>query len=506
MTAALAEARAGRAGAGEAAGALRAFFAAHAEVDVWEQGRRVARLGGERSGFALSCDRERLVLHLWSENANLVRRVAAAEPAGGKLKLQCLRLGQSQPAAMVLAAGAATAPARRNREDLRAAVTAAVEQEWREWRCQPEAGSARSVWQRLLLRRQGRLLAVVAGEAGAGAGLEALAVALAWAAEVKRRRRDAVLEGVRLIVDPGAAAAIARVRPWLRRPAVECFALDRAAGLLEPLAAETGNTAPLLRRAPAPGGQDAGVETAAEAALLAEVRGICPQAVWETRPGGGRRISVYGLEVVRTAEGTASKGEFHFGCGREQSPLEDASRPLLHQLLREVARQRVAGQDRRSPYYAAQPERWLQHLLRRDLGCLDAQVDGRRAYSEVGMSEPGGRERVDLLGVDRGGRLLAIELKAEEDLAFPLQGLEYWRQVRRHQEAGDFARLGYFPGMALSPLPPRLWLVAPALRWHPRSDDITGWLAPEVPWARIGLNEEWRHSIQVVYRKEAQHG
>jgi hypothetical protein len=487
-----------------AVGALRGFFTAHSDVEVWEGGRRVARIGGERSGYALSCERGRLILHLWSEDANVVRRVESAEGAGGRLKLQCRRMGQSAASGMTMTAAAAVTPERRSRGDLREAAAAAAERTWRGWRCDAGGGGTRSPWQRLRLRKPQRMLAVVAGDADTGGGLEALAAALTWAAELRRRHPQAVLEGVRVILRDGGAPLIGRLRPWLRQPQVDCFRLDRAAEALEPLPMEDDNRVPLLRRAPA--ADELAEASAAELALLREVREFCPQAVWETRSDGGRRISVYGLEVAGTAVGAEARTEFQFGCGREQSPLDAAARPLFHQLLREVACQRVAGQDRRYPYYAAQPERWLQNLLQGEVGCLDPQVDGRRAYRQVSMSEPGRRDFVDLLGVDRSGRLLAIELKAEEDLAFPLQGLAYWQRVRQHQAAGDFERLGYFPGVALSSLPPRLWLVAPALRWHPRSDDVMGWIAPEVPWTRIGLNEEWRHSIQVVYRKEAEHG
>jgi len=47
-----------------------------------------------------------------------------------------------------------------------------------------------------------------------------------------------------------------------------------------------------------------------------------------------------------------------------------------------------------------------------------------------------------------------------------------------------------------------LWLVAPALRWHPRSEAIYAALAPEIAWTRIGINEDWRHGLEVVFRRE----
>ena len=40
---------------------------------------------------------------------------------------------------------------------------------------------------------------------------------------------------------------------------------------------------------------------------------------------------------------------------------------------------------------------------------------------------------LDLLGVTRRGRLVVIELKASEDIQLPIQAVDYWLRVRRHQ-------------------------------------------------------------------------
>ena len=511
----VAAAASGQAGwdAAGAAGEVRAFLLAHAAVELWEGGRRVARLEGERSGYGLSGEAGRLVCHFWSADANLVRRVVGIATQGtGRLRLQCLRLGQSQPSPLVLVAGAgggAASDAGSRREEFRLAVMAAAERDWHGWRCEAAQGGAasgRSGVQKLVFRRQQGLVPCVAvdEEEHAGAVGAALAQALVWAEQVRQRWPRGVVKAVRLVLPPGAEEAIGRLRSCLRAaPPIECYRLDRAAGALELAAAsDTGNFVSSLKRAPS-----LEAPTGAGAALLAEIREYCPQATWETGPDGAGRARVYGLEIAREATGAeALAAPFTFGCGREQSPLLEATRLLFLRFLRDVAEQRVAGRDRRFPLYALQPEGWMEHLLRSDPRALDAQVDPRSVYAQVPVSGPGPRDVLDLLAVDRDGRLLVWELKADEDLGFPLQALDYWRQVRRHQRAGDFERLGYFPGVALSPLPPRLWLVAPALRWHPQTELLGRWIAPEVPWTRLGLNEEWRHGIQVVYRKDTAHG
>jgi hypothetical protein len=41
---------------------------------------------------------------------------------------------------------------------------------------------------------------------------------------------------------------------------------------------------------------------------------------------------------------------------------------------------------------------------------------------------------------------------------------------------------------------------APGLRFHPMTDVLLRYLAPEVQVTRVGLNEGWRHKVQVIFR------
>jgi hypothetical protein len=43
--------------------------------------------------------------------------------------------------------------------------------------------------------------------------------------------------------------------------------------------------------------------------------------------------------------------------------------------------------------------------------------------------------------------------------------------------------------------------VAPALRFHPTTDDLLGFLAPELRMVRVGLAESWRRGLRVVMRQ-----
>jgi hypothetical protein len=94
-----------------------------------------------------------------------------------------------------------------------------------------------------------------------------------------------------------------------------------------------------------------------------------------------------------------------------------------------------------------------------------------------------------------------LELKAGEDIQLVMQAVDYWLRVRWHQEQNDFRRYGYFPDVALQAKPPLLFLVAPGFRFHPSSDIVLRYLSPQIEVARVGLSENWRRSLRVVFRQ-----
>jgi hypothetical protein len=143
------------------------------------------------------------------------------------------------------------------------------------------------------------------------------------------------------------------------------------------------------------------------------------------------------------------------------------------------------------------------------------RLDPEHVYAQVpAIAGAGDRGLLDLLGVTADGRLAVIELKADDDLHFALQGLDYWIRVRHHhlQTAdtatglGEFQRHGYFRGVELSPLPPRLYLVAPALHVHPATETVLRYVSPRVEWTLLALDERWRQEVKVVWRKQGGRG
>jgi hypothetical protein len=113
--------------------------------------------------------------------------------------------------------------------------------------------------------------------------------------------------------------------------------------------------------------------------------------------------------------------------------------------------------------FTCTPERWPESRMRT---CLDGLLPGLRGkclYSQVPAISCGERGMLDLLTLDRDGRLVVPEVKMGEDMHLPLQGLDDWfrvralnveRQVIRNREVGAFERQAYFAGAAISARPP----------------------------------------------------
>jgi hypothetical protein len=132
---------------------------------------------------------------------------------------------------------------------------------------------------------------------------------------------------------------------------------------------------------------------------------------------------------------------------------------------------------------------------------VDAALDPERIYDQVMAQAAGCHGILDLLAVTRSGRLAILELKATEDLNLPLQAADYWSRIRRHQAAGDLSRYGYFPGVEWQAAPPLVYLIAPALRFHPSTDTLLRFLTPEMEVIRIGLAKSWRRGLRVMMRQ-----
>jgi len=337
------------------------------------------------------------------------------------------------------------------------------------------------VYPRALLTEGQRAMAAIACPPDSGdAGI--LTFGLIWLDYLRRRERRRTVEGLCLFVPSAHAAAVS-----LR---LQCLDPGAARYLLHAYS-EQGFAAPVDPR-------DAGnIDTVLEPcrrpvydASLAEslVRSGAVDQI--ARNDGEISFRVRGMEIARTQGGNVLFGFNDRRLLREHN-LEEASR-----LAHEVDMLRRDG----GPLSGQGPELWLESQVRKEIEGIDASLLPDPVYGQVPAFAGGERGVLDLLAVDRTGRLVVIELKASADLHLPMQALDYWARAKWHIERGEFGPSGYFPGLQLRPEPPRLLLVAPALEFHATTETILRYLSPAIDIERIGLSLDWRTKLQVLFR------
>ncbi|MBI4466179.1 MAG: hypothetical protein HY656_01960 [Acidobacteria bacterium] len=487
---------------------IETFLIADPQREVSEDGEFLFHLATTR--FRLEESRGKLLLHLWSPERNWVRRVAGiTRESSERLVLEVERFGRAKPGRLVVARARAGRPGLApGRAAARRAYSGwlrrLLERECPGARLEgvSTAADLKRSFSGLYTRARLRLGEQWWGAVGMNAGESAAAAdgllshALLWFDWNRRRYPERAWAGLKLFLPAGrtqttssrlACLAAGRLRVELYATDEEEFACRRVDER------DCGNLD--ARLAPA---RHADEVRAAESSAVERIRALAPDEIEEVVPAGGRELSlrVRGLEFARSAGGQVS-----YGVGPRQRVLTRESLNELEALIERLRRERAPGGSAKSPFYRLQPERWLESLVRRHPEAIDPRLVAERLYRQVPALAAGERSVADLLGATRDGQLVVIELKASADLHLPVQGLDYWLRVRWHQERGELARFGYFSGLNLKPAPPELLLVAPALQFHPTTESIVEYLAPEVRVTLVGLNEDWRRSLRVVFRR-----
>ena len=216
--------------------------------------------------------------------------------------------------------------------------------------------------------------------------------------------------------------------------------------------------------------------------------------------GAALSIRVEGLEVARV-EGDLSPRIF-FGLEGKVRHLDPLRPWELTKFIEAVLERRTAGNsNHQDEFYRLHGERWLESILIRDITKLDPELSPGFVYSQVPAFSGEERGVIDILSVSRSGRLAVIELKLAEEINLPFQALDYWMRVADLAEQGRFAEYGYFPGAQLEPSPPRLYLVAPAFRFHSTLERLLRYFNPRIEVFRVGINQGWREGVQVLFRR-----
>jgi hypothetical protein len=479
-------------------------FMASGLVEMHEDGGHATSLS--ELSWEVRGNGEKPLLHLWSERLNLTRRVLAiTDQSEHRVVLAVERFGRAKPVRLEFVRREFERGDRElSRQGFREQLSQLLAEQFPDETVEsltisPDLEHSLSGnYARGLLRRgsaRHAVLAVPSGESSDTAD-NSLTFALLWFSRTRNASGRGTIAGLRLILPKNSAHTVAhRFGALNPRLAVELYEHDallnvleridpRSAGNVDSWLVPTRESDSLLQRA-----KSEITSIIAEAPKSIAVHPVLPaREVW---------LRFRGLPFARWED-----GRVYFGTSDHREELTAASRPALKRLLHDLELYRhPLATDTRHALYRAQPERWLESLVCEDVTRVDAALDARFVYSQVFADAGVERGILDLLTVTRAGRLAIIELKASEHIHLPLQAADYWLRVRKHLEHGTITRYGYFPGIELQKIPPLVYLIAPALRFHPSTDELLKYLSPEIEVVRVGLAESWRRGLSVVMRQ-----
>ncbi len=480
-------------------------FAGSGTADVCEDGEWLAELDSFQC--ELRHDRKNPVVRLWSVNRNLTRRVLRIrEQSASRLVLDVQKFGRAKAAKLEFVRKDVPRTENRiNRGQFRARFARFLAERFPDSIVDSLAVSTdkENTFSELYVRgwmHEGSIAwaLLAASESETAATVEGmLAYGLLWLDWTRNHSSTRAVNGLRLFVPEGGSRLL-RERLLALSPIghVEIFEMAKLNGELRRIdIADAGNLESWLtpRR-----DIDELLRRANEA--IGSVRIAWPENAGkiELRVASGAREVAYccrGLEFARwTREGIV--------IGESPKPLTERTQPTLDRAIRQLALHRSPlADDTNHPLYRTAAERWLESIILENPAELDAMLDPKYFYSQVPALAAGDRGVIDLLGITRQGRLVVTELKASAEIQLPLQAVDYWLRVRRHQLNGDFQRDGYFVGAEIDPRPPLVWLVAPALQFHSSAEVLLKYLSPEIHVTRIGLNEKWRRGVKILFRQ-----
>ena len=513
---------------------IEEYLTDHPAAAVLEDGRVLFDMRSAR--YAVSDQHGRCLFQLWSDERNLIRTVVDLKQRAHCLRLMTRRMGAPKPQALELVPTSdrrtptARDASRRNYQRLleRALTRRFLGSKVDGMRSAMdlEHSFGPGYVRGRLLKGTAADAVIGVSESESGAMVDGiLTLGILWLDHCRKRsdaRRN--FGGLKVVLPIGAWRTTAERMAWLNHGAADfqLFTLDERSEELEPVDfRDTGNLDARLVHAFS---SDAAIERCqAGVGRLLDLAPLMSRERVEIRATSASEVGLHlhGLEFARVRHGFASKSfsredELTFGAGANETPLTDENEAMCRELLARLFRSRQPDGSHTDPLYRMQPERWLESRLRAEIAELLPGLRGDLIYSQVPALSTGDRGMLDLLTLDRNGRLAVIELKADEDLHLPLQALDYWIRVRalnadRHPLVGNgggrplsaFERQGYFPGAEVSELPPRLLLAAPALRIHPANEPVLRYFSPQVEWELVALSEHWRRELKVVFRKRS---
>jgi hypothetical protein len=511
--------------------AIREHISAHSDWFFAPEGSAPLALG--RDEFDFSIAHRRLIFSCWTENGSRSWRVTAWNLAGDKLLLKASRrmgadtaMLELVPRASAKAIVAGIAAARQVRCERLAQIVAqtlvcdsSFEDHGLKSVPLPAAKIERAVlspgmrrnqpgrYARLVLRLPHQRVAVTGTVALSDArNVDSLfSSALLWFQRLRQRPQRPAIEKLVMVVERNVTDAARQ------RHALLCDSLRRVIALAEvnetweavsPVRALERKELWRRRLAHFPPVTEARIGERA-----AQIVASAPQAVDVVTSRHGQTLRYYGLPFARVRE-VMGRERIWFGIeGSHRRLLDEYHEPDWTKLLSDLEDHRNGDcRDRSHWLYRAAGEAWLESILRRDISKLDpglivAPLHAQFRTSRGGAFGVSGARPIDLLALRHDGRLAVIELKVSEDREHVFQGVDYWRRVEAHRRRGHISSAKLFGDREISDESPLVYLVAPALRFHPSFKTLAETVAPDIEIYRFDLNEDWRAGVHVVRRE-----
>jgi hypothetical protein len=397
---------------------VEAFLKQAKQPALLEPGEELLELTGDN--FSLEIRGSRLTLQAWDRTRNLTRRIMAVhEPALARLEMTVERFARREGKLFLLdlaRSSGAELGRRSGRLVFRERFRLFLRRQFPEWKLAEISAEANlefslsPAFPRAFLSHGQHGWAAIACPPG-GDSAAVLSFGLIWLSYLRTRERRVTLEGLAIYVPSGRE----------RASALRLLSLDAATARFELF---TYSEQDLVARIDL---RDHGnLETRLEPNQASPKPGDAWRRIQQL-PGvecipkldGRASLRVRGIEF-----GELAGGELRFGLG-ERRLAQEYHRAEIERLVEEIDRARSPqSQDREHPLYRQHPEAWLESQARLQIDTLDASLVSEPVYGQVPAFAGGDRGILDLLAVERGGRLVVIELKASADLHLPLQALD----------------------------------------------------------------------------------
>src|SRR5262249_17099943 len=350
--------------------------------------------------YSISAEKGRCLLHLWSEERNLVRQVIDVESKNGSLSLTVRRFAQARPSKLEICCDRdRRVPSAQRAVQSRYArmLERLLRRQIPDWqldgaRLSTTMDLERSfspVYARGLLRK-GRSALVVFGvnQEETQAAIDAsLTFALLWLESCREREAGRCLvEGLRLYVPAGSSTTLQSRMAHLDYHGAKfhLFELNEHDESVLPVDySDQGNIDTRLVRCP-----DSSQARSRFAQAVNKVLGMAPRAEMAVLSPSEIAFKIHGLEFARVrainVPGTFRlQGEVIFGPPGYETRLTDEAAAGFAAFISQVMGARCTHGDRNDPLWRMYPERWLESLIFKNVSGVDSRLDPAHVYSQV---------------------------------------------------------------------------------------------------------------------------